>query len=64
MTDDTDELADLFLDISGEETLTETQEEGHSHAPIEDGRDEIPDVTRDGLEDAVDASFDHSEGGG
>ena len=62
MTDDTDELADIFLEVSGEETLTETQEEGHSHAPIEDD-DDIPDPTEDGLEDAVDESFDHSAGG-
>lgn len=61
MTDDSDDLADIFLEVSGVETLTETQEESHSHAPIEDG-EEVPDVTRDGLEDAVDESFERSDG--
>lgn len=62
MTEHTDELAAIFLEVSGEATVTETQEEGHSHAPIEE-RNVVPDVRRDGLEDAVDPSFDHSSGG-
>lgn len=62
MTDQTDELAAIFLDISGDGTLVERQEECPSHAPIEDA-DEFPDVTRDGLEDAVDVSFEHAHDG-
>lgn len=61
MTDHTDELAAIFLDISGDGTLVERQEEVPSHAPIE-GDDEVPDLTRDGLEDAVDVSFEHTDG--
>lgn len=60
MSDQTDELAAIFLDISGDGTLVERQEEGPSHAPIEDA-DEVPDVTRDGLEDAVGVSFEHTD---
>ena len=58
MTDDTDDLAAIFVDVSGTGTVTERQEETPSHAPIEED-DEVPDLTRDGLEDAVDASFEH-----
>ena len=60
MTDQTDELASIFLEISGDGTLVERQEEAPSHAPIEDAN-EVPDVTRDGLEDAVDVSFEHTD---
>lgn len=56
MGNDTDDLTAIFLDISGEETITEPQEEAPSHAPIE-ADDESVDVTEDGLEDAVDVSF-------
>lgn len=57
MGSDTDDLTAIFLDISGEETLTERQEEAPSHAPIE-ADDDAVDVTEDGLEDAVDVSFE------
>lgn len=62
MTHNTDDLAALFVDVSGTGTVTERQEETPSHAPIEDD-DEVPDLTRNGLEDAVGASFDHDDGG-
>lgn len=61
MTDDTDDLAAIFVDVSGTGTVTERQQESPSHAPIEED-DEVPDLTRDGLEDAVDASFEHADG--
>lgn len=57
MSNDTDDLTAIFLDISGKETLTELQEEGPSHAPIEVDHD-VTDVTEDGLDDAVDSSFE------
>ena len=56
MGHDTDDLTAIFLDISGEETLTEPQEEAPSHAPIESDEDPV-DLTEDGLDDAVDVSF-------
>lgn len=62
MTSDTDDLAAIFVDVSGTGTVTERQEETPSHAPIED-EDELPDLTEDGLEDAVGASFEHDGGG-
>jgi hypothetical protein len=61
MTQDTDDLAAIFVNVSGTGTVIERQEESPSHAPIEEA-DEVPDLTRDGLEDAVDASFEHSDG--
>lgn len=65
MGNDTDRLTDIFLDVAEEGTLVETQEEGPSHAPIEDATLEaVPDLTRDGLEDAVDGSIDPPDGGG
>lgn len=63
MTDEIDDLAAIFLDVSEEGTLTESQEESHSHAPTTEG-DDLPDLTRDGLADAVDEGFAHSDAGG
>lgn len=57
MSTDTDSLRDLYLDVTGEEEVTETQAEEPSHDPIEDDETamaEVSDVVRrDGLEDAV-----------
>jgi len=57
MSTDTDSLRDLYLDVTGEEGVTETQEEEPSHDPIEGPETpmtEVSDVVqRDGLEDAV-----------
>ncbi len=58
MSADTDALRDLYVDVTGQETVTERQREGHSHDPIE-GRartlqEEVSEaVTDDGLDDAV-----------
>lgn len=59
MSDNTDTLRDIFLDVSDETTLTETQDEGPSREPI--GRTEaemeqkLSGLTRaDGLDEAVD----------
>ena len=62
MTHDTDELAAIFVDVSGTGTVTERQEESPSHAPIEDDH-EVRDLTQDGLEDAVGTGFEHDGGG-
>ena len=62
MTSDTDDLAAIFVDVSGTGTVTERQVETPSHAPIEDDA-ELPDLTEDGLEDAVGTSIEHDGGG-
>jgi hypothetical protein len=57
MTDKTDELRDIFLDVSDTETVTERQVEGASKAPVEgDDADAIRSVAEDGLDDAVDGA--------
>lgn len=58
MTDKTDELRDIFLDVSDTETVIERQVEGASKAPVEgdDAADAIRSVAEDGLEDAVDGA--------
>ncbi len=57
MPTDTDTLRDLFLGVTGEEGVTETQQEGPSHDPIEGPETAMAEVSdlvwRDGLEDAV-----------
>lgn len=58
MTDDTDALRDIFLDVTGEETLTEHQEEAPSHDPIGERETELERhvsaaALDDGLGDAV-----------
>lgn len=62
MTDDTDALAALFLDVTESEEVVERQEEGPSHAPVEDTtRDGIPAMARDGLEDALGTTYDAAD---
>lgn len=61
MAAETDSLRELYLDVAGDETLTDSQEESPSHAPIEETETElermVSDVLRDdGLADAVDGS--------
>jgi len=58
MSADTDSLRELYVDVAGEEVLTESQEEEPSHDPIESPEAElgaeVSAVARqDGLEDAV-----------
>jgi hypothetical protein len=58
MTADTDELRELYLDVTGEEGVTESQAEEPSHSPIEEREAtlerEVSSVARqDGLEDAI-----------
>ena len=59
MSADTDELRQLYLDVAGEETVTETQEEDPSRDPIEEAESELEAevqsfTTEHGLEDALD----------
>lgn len=65
MSAETESLRDLYLDVAGEAMITETQEEGHSHAPLDDESEvgaEVSAVIReDGLKDAVDG-FDTDSG--
>jgi hypothetical protein len=58
MSAKTDELRDLYLDVVGEETITEPRERGPSRDPIGSRETEIErDVSdllhRDGLDEAV-----------
>lgn len=66
MTDKTDDLRDIFLDVADEETLTEHQEEGPSRDPIEDSDAELEaavvrSTREDGLDDAVDGDYGDSD---
>lgn len=61
MSTKTESLRDLYLDVAGEETITESQQEEPSHDPIEAGETELEAkvsefVREDGLEDAVDGA--------
>jgi hypothetical protein len=58
MSTKTESLRDLYLDVAGAETITESQREEPSHDPIEDGGTELGAevaefIREDGLEDAV-----------
>jgi hypothetical protein len=61
MTDKTDALRDIFLEVSDDGTVTERQEERASKAPV--GTDEseataeaVRSVQEDGLDDAVEGA--------
>ncbi|MFB6299664.1 MAG: hypothetical protein ABEH65_05325 [Halobacteriales archaeon] len=61
MSTDTSTLKDIYLDVAGDDTLTEAQEEGPSHDPIEEREaameQEVSDfVRKSGLDDAVDGA--------
>lgn len=57
---DTDTLAEIFVRVTGDGTVTEQQEESPSHDPIDEETKAVEaDVvasTEDGLEDAVEGS--------
>jgi len=57
MLTETDSLRELYLDVTGEEAVTETQAEEPSHDPIESPETAMAAVSdivqRDGLGDAV-----------
>lgn len=59
MSTSTESLRDLYLEVTGEETITETQEEEPSRDPIGEGETELERevstlLREDGLDDAVD----------
>lgn len=56
----TDELGELFVSVTGDETITEGQEDGGEKQPLEAG--EEFDGVDDGLDDAVDPDLG-SDGG-
>lgn len=59
-TDSERRLSDLFVEVTGEESVTEEQEEGPSHDVVEESAlDE--DAVADGLEGAVDEAFSETE---
>jgi hypothetical protein len=55
---DTASLRDIALEITGDGTVTEEQQEGHSHDPVGDEEAEIAAAaaaaSHDGLSDALD----------
>lgn len=58
MTDKTDDLRDIFLEVSDDGTVTERQREGPSKAPVDPSDAEataraVRAVREDGLDDAV-----------
>jgi hypothetical protein len=58
MSTTTDSLRDIYLDVAGEETITEHQQEDRSRDPIDDEEAELEAVVssvamEDGLDDAV-----------
>jgi len=58
MSTDTESLEELFVSVTGDETVTETQEQGPSRAPVDGEQAELEAdvsslVREDGLEDAV-----------
>lgn len=58
MSADTDALRDLYVDVTGQETVTDRQEEGPSHDPIEDRERTLQEavsqaITDDGLDAAM-----------
>lgn len=57
MSEKTDDLRDIFLDVSDDGTVTEHQQEGASKAPVEDDAAATAEAVRslreDGLDDAV-----------
>lgn len=66
MSSDPDALRDIFLDVTEEETVTESQEDDVSRDPIGDGDAQLEaDISRfardDGLEEAVDTDFGGSD---
>lgn len=55
--DRTDELGELFVTVTGDDTVTESQEGTASKEPLEEEAAEYANV-EDGLEGAVGADFD------
>ena len=58
MSAKTETLRDLYLDVTGEETITEPQKEGPSHEPIEERDADLERkvstfAREDGLDDVV-----------
>lgn len=51
MNDNTNRLREIFLDIAGEETVTERQEETRSHAPSNDGDASVESLIKTFLEE-------------
>jgi len=58
MTEKTDALGDIFVDVAGETTVTESQREDVSHDPVDSDdlrlEEEVASAAReDGLTDAI-----------
>ena len=51
----TEELGNLFVSVTGDEKITEPQEDDSSNRELP-GRSRITEAVRDGLEDAIDGA--------
>ncbi len=56
--DRTSELGELFVTVTGDDTVTEDQVEGASKEPAEEADDDLESAVDDGLEGAVGADLD------
>jgi hypothetical protein len=56
--DRTRELGELFVTVTGDDTVTERQEEGASKEPADEETADSFENIEDGLEGAVDADLD------
>lgn len=56
MSSNADDLRDLFVEVTDEETVVEERAETPSHDPIEDDDEFLASATEDGLEDAVEGT--------
>lgn len=63
-TDRTEELGDLFVSVTGDESVTEEQEDEGSDRELR-GKSRIDEAVADGLDDAIDgAEADTGDPGG
>jgi hypothetical protein len=51
----TEELSDIFVSVTGDEAVTETQDDGGSDRELR-GESHIDEAVADGLEDAIDGA--------
>jgi hypothetical protein len=61
-TDSEQRLSDLFVEVTGEESVTEEQAESPSHDVVEESALDA-DAVADGLADAVDEAFSETDVG-
>jgi hypothetical protein len=60
---ETDDLRDIALELTGDGTLTEPQEESHSHDPVGEREAEIAEAAAAASEDGLAEAMDGLENG-